>query len=254
MKRSRLFRRRKRLAELANVCIAIQARSTSKRFPRKIFERVGDKTLLDSIIDTALSASRYLTPYSYKTGIVMKVAVLVPSGDEAAAYCRRRGVSVIEGDEFDVLSRYHKAAKVFHSDYLVRLTADCPVLPAFIITKAINVAVQNKYDYCSNIDPRFRTAPDGFDVEVISRRAIDWMHENVTDTSHREHVTMAMRTESKPADFTVGAIINYVDLDNLKLSVDTPEDLQRVRDYYQGIEDKVILAEKLLGKRSIYRF
>lgn len=242
------------MPDQVNVVIGIQARSTSKRFPGKIFQPIGDKTLLDSIIDLAFKSANYINLHTKRTGINVRVAVLVPTGDEAARMCRKRRITVIEGSENDVLSRYVDMADKLEADYIVRLTADCPVLPPYVITKAVNTAIKNNYDYCSNVDPRFRTAPDGFDVEVVSRRALHWMNTNTTNTYHREHVTSILRSEEKPKEFTVGAIINYIDLEDLKLSVDTQEDLKRVQDHIRRLESKIEMAEMLLGKDAVHRF
>lgn len=242
------------MAEQINVCIGIQARSTSVRFPGKVLEKIGQKTLLERILDNAYSSANYINRGTRYSKVFTKVSVLIPANDEIAKYCRLNKVSYVEGDEFDVLGRYKKLADIFDADYVVRLTADCPFVPDAYISKAINTAINNKLDYCSNVDPRFRTVPDGFDVEVISRRAIDWLDQNADEKLHREHVTTLIRTDDKPEDFAVGVIIGPIDLSNIKISIDTEEDLQRGREHFANLEAKIAKAKEIYGEKSLHRF
>lgn len=252
------------MERLVRVVIGIQARSTSHRFPRKIFSFIrSNRSLLNSIIDAAYTSAVYISRNNYfikgshtKSKIITSVAVLTPYGDEAAHVCKigQRNLEVVEGPEDDVAKRYQMAAQLLNADYIVRLTADCPTIPSHVITKAITVAVMNEFDYCSNVDPRFRTAPDGWDVEVMSRRAIEWIDNTITDKFNREHVTSALRSSALPPDFKVGVIIGYIDNSEVKFSVDTMEDLQNTKESNQKIDEKIRMAEKLYGKNSVHRF
>jgi len=234
------------------VLIAIQARSTSSRLPRKVFQKIGNKTMLEHVVDACRGSAKYINMHSYSKKIEADVAVLVPEGDEIA-YSLGSRISVLEGSEKDVLSRYNKALLTFNPDYIVRITADCPLIPHFLISKTINCGVLNKHDYCSNVDENFRTAVDGFDCEIMSRRALEWLNETATLPQDREHVTTLIR-RSPPEWASMGNIIGYIDFSNVKLSVDTQEDLDRVKAMHSKISKAIELAEKKNGKSAVYRF
>jgi glutamate-1-semialdehyde 2,1-aminomutase len=239
---------------MTNICIGIQARSTSTRFPGKVLERIGYKTVLERVVDSANSSSRYINRGTMKSALSTSVYVLTPHGDKVAEFCKAKRINCMEGDEFDVLSRYKKMADLFDCAYVVRLTADCPFVPAAYISKTINTAVKNNMDYCSNVDPRFRTSPDGFDVEVISRRAIQWLDTNATEKSDREHVTTKIRTRDKPSLFSVGVVLGHIDLSGIKLSIDTEDDLRRGIDHFETLDKKISVAREVYGDKSIHRF
>lgn len=242
------------MAEIKHICIGIQARSTSVRFPRKVFEMIGDKPMLSHVIDNCKSAAQYSNNYTHKNKMVITVAILIPTGDEIGSAFQHHRIAVIDGPEKDVLSRYVKMSERMNADYIVRVTGDCPLLPHFLVGKAITVALKNQFDYVSNVDEEIRTAADGFDVEVFSRRALDWVNENAKSEPEREHVTLLLRSKQIPRDFKIGHIVGYLDLAHVKLSVDNQEDLERVRAHYGRIQMAIQKAEALHGKGSIHRY
>ena len=69
----------------------IQARLTSKRFPRKILEKIGDKTMLQHVIDVANESK------------VDKVVVATPNQPIPFT-----GAEHFIGSEDDVLDRYYQ--------------------------------------------------------------------------------------------------------------------------------------------------
>ena len=219
--------------EYKTTSIIIQARSTSKRFPGKIHEKIGQKTILQMVIDVCNKAAAYVNSYTSRHGVVCGVALAIPEGDEVSKLYSR--YTIISGDENDVLSRYKKAADKLGSDFIVRITSDCPLIPDFIICKAINFATRDGLDYLTNADPRYRTSPDGHDVEVISRKLLDWLNENANE-GHREHVTSYL-IKNRPSWAKCRNIVGYTDFSALKISVDTKEDLIRLQEMHDKISN-----------------
>lgn len=233
------------------VLIGIQARSTSTRFPGKIFEMIGEKMVIEHVIDAAKSARDYLQRFVKHINIQCHVVVLYPFGDKKILDVKSSGVSFMEGDEQDVLSRYIRAAKAFNADYTIRLTSDCPMIMDFIINKHIRCAIFNELDYVSNIEEECRTVADGFDCECISKRAMDWLEIHAVKDFDREHVTTLIRSE-KPKELLQGFILSKLDTTNMKLSLDTLNDLNVMRKYYHQREHKLEVARKIFGQRYIY--
>lgn len=233
------------------VLIAIQARSNSTRFPKKIFEHIGDKRVLDHVIDQAKSAAEHVTRYTTKLKINCQVAVLHPANDnELIRSFRTSGAILIGGEEHDVLSRFVSAQSMTDADYVVRLTSDCPMMLDFVIAKHIHVAAFNSYDYVSNVDENCRFIADGFDCEVLSRKAIGWLDRFALSPSDKEHVTSAIR-RLRPDSLSQAFISSKLDTSRMKMSVDTREDLDRIREYYHDREHKMTVAKRLFGS-SVY--
>lgn len=239
------------MANHTAVTIGIQARSTSTRFPGKVFQMIGDEMLLQHVINRAKGSARYINNETHRNGILVTVCLLIPKGDEIGRLFKEKAL-VIEGDETDVLSRYLRMADRMKSDFIVRLTGDCPLIPSSLISKHIRIAIKNDYDYFSNVDESCRTAPDGHDVEVFSRRVLDHLNFSAKGID-REHVTTLIRRE-KPEWAKVGHLVNEIDLSSLKISVDTPEDLERVRRAWLEPETKVKTAIEKSGKSQTHRY
>lgn len=243
--------------EQLNVCIGIQARSTSERLPNKAFEKIGDKTMLEHVVDACRDSALYVNRGSHRTGIRVDVAIVTPTGDPIVEEFKRR-IRVIEGDEQNVLSRYATLAQVMRADWIVRVTGDCPLIPHFLITKHINTAIMNRYDYVANVDPAVRTAVDGYDCEAFSRRMLDHVSAQATDPYDLEHVTPMMRREP-PNWATRGCIVGYLPMmgwspqSGWKISVDTHEDLARVREMHEMMEQTLRAAIALYGHKNVHR-
>lgn len=240
------------MAPSTRVTIGIQARSTSSRLPGKVDRLLGSKTVLSHVISQCEQAAMVLNRYNDKNGLMVQTVVCVPEGDPIK---RNYGqdIKVIEGPEGDVLKRYRILSDQMRSDYVVRITSDCPLITDFIIHKHVTVAVKNRYDYLSNVDPRCRTSADGMDCEVISRKLLEWMDENATQPLEREHVT-PMARENPPSWASRGFIINALNLSALKLSLDTLEDEEKIKAAYREVQERMQIAEEIYGKSQIHRF
>lgn len=233
------------------VLIGIQARSTSQRFPRKVFEKIGNQTMLQHVTTHCKRAADYLNK-GINTPLDAQVVLLVPEGDEIVTRAERLGVEVLEGPEDDVLTRYASAARAKKADFVVRITADCPLIPPFLISKHVMLAVEKGYDYLSNVFEEMRTAPDGFDCEVLSAQLMAYLDQYAVTKEYREHVTLMVRREP-PRSSKIGCVVSYLDLSGVKLSVDTPEDLERVRAQHAHVQKCNKEAHERFGRFNVHR-
>lgn len=239
------------MAEVTNVVIGIQARSTSERFPRKVLELIDGKPLLQHVIDACNRSALYMNRHRDKTRILVQVALLIPEGDMIGDIFKGKAI-IVRGPEHNVLQRYAQMASRLDADYVVRVTGDCPLIPPFLITKHIKTAVINQYDYCSNVAESSRTTADGMDCEIFSKRMLAHAVQAATDPYDQEHVTTLMR-RARPEWARTGTIVGFLELSGLKLSVDTEEDLQRVRLHYEELKRKIDNAEAEHGRQNVHR-
>jgi len=91
------------------------------------------------------------------------------------------------GSESNVLKRYYDAASLYKADAIVRVTGDCPLIDPKVVDTVIEGFIAHSADYASNREPP--TFPDGLDVEVISRKALEFAHKKAIKSYDREHVT-----------------------------------------------------------------
>lgn len=194
-----------------------QARLGSTRLPGKVLKEVDGVSLLELHLKRA-SRSRLLSKLIVAT-------TLEPEDDRICALAQRLGFSVYRGSVNDVLDRYYQAAKTEEPDYVVRITADCPLIDPEVIDAAIELCLAQHVDYASNtLDP---TYPDGIDVEVFKFAALELAWKEAKLPSEREHVTPYIwkNSSAKGGDrFRAASLQNAVDDSDLRITVDEPED------------------------------
>lgn len=185
--------------------IIVSARMGSHRFPGKVLADLEGKPVLQHVIERCKKAGpTVLAIPSKDTEIVEAVGGLVT-------------IYYHPGDENDVLSRYYEAAKAFKAEIVARVTGDCPLVDPATIEAVVRLRDASRADYCAN-EPYI----DGLGMECFTFAALE---EAFVKSEEREHVTTYMRPPT-----TLMSQARLIDEARpVKLSVDTPEDLERVR-------------------------
>ena len=206
--------------------IVIQARMGSTRLPGKVLADLGGRPMLVRQIERLRlvpGIDRVIVATS-DTAIDDPVAALVRTLD---------GVELWRGSEDDVLARFAGAAAAFDLDVIGRVTGDCPLIDPVVIGKVLSAFnATADCDYASNCRPR--TWPSGFDVEFVSRRALDAAAAEAIDPFDRQHVLVYVFTQ--PERFRCVNVENDgPGLPQLRLTVDYREDLELVRALFTAL-------------------
>ena len=208
----------------------IQARMTSSRLPGKVLADIAGKPSLQWMIERAGRAQRL--------DRLIVATTRNTDDDPVADLAARLGVDAFRGDERDVLGRYRGAAARAGAETIVRLTADCPMIDPDLIDQTIARFQQGDCDYASNA--RIRSFPDGLDVEVFSRAALDRAAETATHAYAREHVTPIINgsgPDRAQPPFNCADVVAPADFGHVRWTVDTAEDLARVRRLFALLPD-----------------
>lgn len=196
------------------IVAVVQARMGSSRLPGKSLLSLNQRPLITHVLDRVL-AVRGLSK------VVLATSYLVTDDALAAqAEAYNGAVEVVRGSEWDVLDRFRLAATATAADVIMRVTGDCPFLCPLTAAEVLAAFHDNplRVDYVSN-DTTCSGFPDGTDVEVFSRAALDAAVVRATARPEREHVTTWMRRS-----MTTGTVKAPEDWSVHKLSVDRPED------------------------------
>lgn len=199
----------------------IQARQSSERFPNKIYADFRGAPILYHVIDRAKRAK-----------LIDEVLVLSPRRLDDLPIGIKNVVCPtcdLENECRNVLGEFYWALKENPCDYIVRLTADCPLLDPNLIDYIVSQALESSADYCSNV--MSLTFPDGVDTEVISSKFLQFMNSVATSRYHREHVTTLIRdTPPLQDEFNCISVENLQNLSNVKISIDKEEELNKIQD------------------------
>lgn len=201
---------------MSATAIVLQARMGSTRLPGKVLATLGGWSILEHCVRRlALSGQPVI------------VATTALSQDDAIeAEARRLGVEVFRGEVDDVLGRYLAAARAFGLSMLVRATADNPLVDTGGVERSLAFRQRVGADHVVE-----RGLPVGTAVEVVTVEALERAASLITDPYDREHVTSFIRRDSR---FTALRVVAPGTLrrPGLRLTVDTPEDLELVQRIY----------------------
>jgi len=227
------------------VVAIIQGRMSSSRLPGKILADIAGQPMLQRVF---IRTSRADTV----TGIIFATTTDA-SDDPVAEYCDFSGIPFVRGSLYDVLDRYHQAAKESKADVVVRVTADCPVIDPELIDNAVKTLNDGEYDFtCNRLPPPFhRTYPIGLDVEVCTFAALEKAWKKSAETFHREHVmpyfyegveltkvNRQLETGISPRGFKIALLNHTTDFGDYRWTVDTPEDLEFMRKVYSRFDGR----------------
>lgn len=196
-----------------------QARTGSTRLPGKVLRQVHGISLLQLHITRVLQ--------SKMISELIVATTTIPEDQAIVDMTRKMGLKSYQGSVDDVLDRFYQALQGQTVDYVVRLTADCPLIDPMLIDKVVRHAVDNDLDYCSNtMDPKY---PDGQDVEVIKYSALENAWREAKLLSEREHVTPYIWKNSTYKGGSLFKSDNFSEehsYGHLRMTVDEPQDFE----------------------------
>lgn len=227
------------------VVAIIQGRMSSSRLPGKILADITGQPMLQRVfIRTSRAASVTETIFATTTD---------PTDDPVAEYCDFSGIPFTRGNLYDVLDRYYQAAKQTKADYIVRITADCPVIDPALIDDVVNTLLEGDYDFvCNRLPPPWhRTYPIGLDVEACSFKVLQKAWKDAKEPQHREHampyfyegvelstVSRTLSTGISPRGYNAALLHHTTDFGDYRWTVDTAEDLEFIRQIYKRFDGR----------------
>lgn len=225
---------------------------SSSRLPGKILADIAGQPMLQRVfVRTSRSASVSETVFATTTD---------PSDDPVAEYCDFSGIPFTRGSLYDVLDRYYQTAKSAQADVVVRITADCPVIDPELIDDVVNTVISEQssvnsepFDFvCNRLPPPYhRTYPIGLDIEACTFNALEQAWKKAKEPQHREHVmpylyegvelitdNRSLQTGTSPRGYNIALLHHTTDFGDYRWTVDTPEDLEFMRQVYARFDGR----------------
>jgi len=195
--------------------IGIQARSSSKRFPRKTLQNLLGIPLIVWVLKGC-----------EKTGLPVWVLTSDESSDDDLAYIStRHGAKVFRGSLNNVFHRYKEFTETHGFSHVIRISGDSPLIASDVILRAVEVSSANETaDLVTNVFPR--TFPKGQSVEIIRSVALKGRLESRMTESNFEHLTSYFYDHY--TSFQIINIENNIDMSNINLCVDFRRDFNAI--------------------------
>jgi len=226
--------------------IIVQARLGSTRLPGKVLETLGDRPMLGWVIDR-LRACTSVDEVVVATTTLADDQPIVEfcASCEPAVPCHRGPVD-------DVAARFVGVLERTGWDAFVRICADSPLIDPALVDRAVAVFRGGADDVVTNVLPR--TYPAGQSVEVVAAAAFLDAARRLRCDADREHVTRYLYEHA--GRYQIHTLRSRRDHSNVRLVVDTPEDLAMMRrlvdamtepPWAYGLNEILALHETVVG-------
>lgn len=197
--------------------IVLQARMGSMRLPGKTLAPIEGRTILAHCLERLRDRS----------GLRVIVATTTSADDDVlVTEARRLGAPVVRGAVNDVLSRFVLVADTFNLATMVRATADNPAVDLDAPRRTLDLLLRTGAAHVVE-----HGLPAGAAVEAIACDQLREAATEATDPYDREHVTPFLKRGRRFLALAALAPAT-VRCPELRLTVDTPEDLEFVRRVY----------------------
>ncbi len=158
----------------------IQARMNSTRLPGKVMRTFMDRPVVGHIADRLLEVP----------GIdeIVIATSCDPKNDVLEAFADRENfLTYREKGEDDIAARLAGACTTANATAILKVNADCPMVDPLILSELMRCYLQNpEADYISNKSLGFY--PLGMTGEILSQRALNYCHKNLSAELDREYV------------------------------------------------------------------
>lgn len=215
------------------VVAIVQARLGSTRLPNKVLADIGGRPMLLHVlervwatpdVDVVALALPEEERDAWREVLEREVRILAGFGERHSA---RSVLPIFFGPTDDVLTRFYIAAAGTNADIVMRVTADCPLWAPDFGSRMLKQVVDGHCDFATN-DVSRSGYPDGTDVQIFTRALLEHAVSEANSPYDREHVCPWMERHARHAERSF-LQCHGVAAGDLKVSVDTEEDLARVR-------------------------
>ncbi len=205
---------------MPRIIAIIEARMASTRLPGKVLCQIGNRTAVQHLIDRLRSVA--------EISDVIVATTTSPADHALVAALEAEGTAVFRGSELDVLGRVAAASATQESDYVVSVTADCPLLDPHIIRSLILIAIIQDLDFVSNSITR--SFPDGMECTIVRTSLLTQAAAVAVDELEREHTSLYLRRHLN--EYASQSLVATGELywPELGITLDTESDLRLLRE------------------------
>ena len=198
----------------------VYARLDSTRLPFKAFKEIEGIKLIDLVIKRALLS---------KLDQVILLTTDRQVDDELARHIEKQNIAVFRGNHEDLIKRTIGALDEYETSHFLRLNGDSPFVEPTLIDEAIS-QIEGK-NFISNLFNR--KFPYGVAIELVSSEFYRSSTLEAKDSSKEHHFSHLYDMPSPTSYYSLEQDLNDADL---RLTIDTGEDLERIRNLWLGKE------------------
>jgi len=204
------------------VAATIACRVNSSRLYAKQMQLIDNRPIIEHMI-TQLGKSKLIDE------VVLAISE-DPGNEIFIDFAKKHKLKFIVGDDTDVLQRLINAAKYVNADIIFRITPENPYIYWEGIDELINNHIIGKYDFSDCY-----TTPLGSGFEVVNRDAFEVSHKKGKKKHRSELCSLYIQENQKQFKIFHLEPPKTIQRPELRVTVDTPEDLYVARKIFQKI-------------------
>jgi spore coat polysaccharide biosynthesis protein SpsF len=215
------------------VVVVVQARTGSSRLPGKVLLPLGGRPVLVRMLERVEAA--------HLIDEVVVATTRLDADEPIRALAREAGVPCVAGDPLDLLDRHLEAARATGADVVVKIPSDCPLIDPRVIDAVVGFFRKHggRHDLVSNLLPP--SWPDGNDVEVMRRDALEMAWREAARPFEREHTTPFLWDQ--PGRFRIANVAagswSRPELPKThRLTLDYPEDHRVIAEVFEALHEE----------------
>lgn len=219
------------------IAAVIACRVHSTRLFAKQMQLVGNRPIIAHMINQ-LKTSKMITD------IVLAISSK-PGNEVFIDYALKNRIKFVIGDDTDVLKRLINGAKYVNADIIFRITPENPYIYWEGIDEILQKHISGNYDFstCYNV-------PLGTGYEVVKLSAFEKSHKEGSKKHRSELCSLYIRENIKKFKIFHISPPKEFQRPEIRLTVDTPEDLYVARSIYHSLGKK----QKLISLKTIIKF
>lgn len=204
------------------VAAVIACRVHSSRLFAKQMQLIGGKPIIEHMLNQ-LKTSKLIDE------IVLAISAK-PGNEVFVEYAHERGIKFVIGDDTDVLNRLINGAKYVNADIIFRITPENPYVYWEGIDDVIRKHVSGNYDFSDCYD-----LPLGSGYEVVNLDAFERSHREGSKRHRSELCSLYINENQEKFKIQHVRPPKQLQRPELRLTVDTPEDLVVARTIYDKL-------------------
>ncbi len=204
---------------------------SSKRLPGKVLMQLGKYKVIELLYKRLLKSKK-----------VNKIIVATTKNNSDGILCeflKKSNIAFFRGEENNVLKRFIDLSKKYKPNYIIRITADCPLVDFRMLDNMITLFEQKKIDYLSNSHPP--TFPDGLDIEIFTYQSLIEANKKAKFKYEKEHVTTIIKNNKKLSKMNYE---NHINLSKYRWTLDEQLDYILLNKIFEKLDNKLYFSWK----------
>lgn len=215
------------------IYVFVAVRMKSSRLPLKALADIHGKPLIKRLVDRINE--------SMPLDRIILCTSLHPQDDAIQQFSDENRINCFRGHELDVMGRFLAAAKLYNAGTIARVTGDNPLTDPIMLTEMFqrHISTEAEYTYSNDL-------PVGTRVEIIDVDALSRIHSQLSDPLFSEYMTYMLNRPDKIRVLKVESPNPILKRPEISLTIDTPSDLELIRDIYAHFEGVPPSLEKII--------